>query len=98
MWSREICTNRPCQNNSYLPLVYPYILVTFLQLLLFFNLVYKHLDLAVTESSSYCLPHANKVLGQGIVTLFGKPADQEDGELVSQRAILLELELRLLLY
>ena len=27
-------------------------------------------------------------LGQGIMTLFGKPADQEDGGLVSQRTIL----------
>ena len=39
-----------------------------------------------------------EVLGQGIVTLFGKPADQEDGGLVSQRTIFRELEFRLLLY
>ena len=47
-------------------------------------------------------PEANKLqdelLGQGIVTLFGKSADQEDGGLVSQRTILCKLEFRLLLY
>ena len=32
------------------------------------------------------------------MTLFGKPADQEDGGLVSQGTVLLELEFRLLLY
>ena len=36
--------------------------------------------------------------GQGIVILFGKPADREDEELVSQKTILPELEFRLLLY
>ena len=40
----------------------------------------------------------DEVLGQGIVTLFGKPADQEDGRLVSQSTILPELEFRLLIY
>ena len=35
---------------------------------------------------------------QGRVTLLGKPADREDGGLVSQRTILPELEFRLLLY
>ena len=40
----------------------------------------------------------DKLLGQGIVTLFGKPADQENGGLMSQRTILSELEFRLLLY
>ena len=30
----------------------------------------------------------DELLGQGIVTLFGKPADKEDGGLVSQRTIL----------
>ena len=33
--------------------------------------------------------------GQGVVTLFGKTEDQEDGEVVSQRTVLPELELRL---
>lgn len=36
------------------------------------------------------------VLGQGIATLFGKPADGEDDGLVSQRTIFAELEFRLL--
>ena len=36
------------------------------------------------------------LLGQGIVTLFGKPADQEDGGLeFFQRTTLLKLEFRL---
>ena len=35
------------------------------------------------------------MLGQGVVTLFGKTEDQEDGEVVSQRTVLPELELRL---
>ena len=34
----------------------------------------------------------DEVFGQGIVTLFGKPADQKGGELVSQRIILSELD------
>lgn len=38
------------------------------------------------------------LLGQEIVTLFGKPADQVDGVLVSRRTIFLELEFKLLLY
>ena len=38
------------------------------------------------------------MLGQGTVTLFGKPADREDSGLVSQRTILPELEFRLLYY
>ena len=38
------------------------------------------------------------LLGQGIVTLFRKPANREDGGLVSQRTLLPELEFRLLLY
>ena len=37
-----------------------------------------------------------EMLGQRIVTLFGKSADPEDGGLVSQRIISLKLELRLL--
>ena len=37
-----------------------------------------------------------EMLGQGIVTLFGKSADPEDGGLVSQRIISLKLEFRLL--
>ena len=58
----------------------------------------------VTESKLALLAaqQANKsrdeVLGQGILILFGKPTDREDGELVPQRTILLELEFRLLLY
>ena len=47
-------------------------------------------------------PQASKttdeLLGQGIETLLGKSADQEDGGLMSQRAILPELECKLLLY
>ena len=39
----------------------------------------------------------DKLLGQGIATLSGKPADPEDGGLVPQRAIFPELEFRLLL-
>ena len=37
-------------------------------------------------------------LGQGIVTLFRKASDQEDGRLVSQTTIFPELELRLFSY
>ena len=40
----------------------------------------------------------DEVLGQGIEALFRKPADREDGRLVSQRTILPELEFRFLLY
>lgn len=40
----------------------------------------------------------DKVLGQAIVTLFTKPANRENGGLVSQRNILPELEFGLLLY
>ena len=40
----------------------------------------------------------DNLLGQGIVTLFGKPGEREDGELVSQKTILPKLEFRLLLY
>ena len=36
------------------------------------------------------------MLGQGIATLFGKPADREDAGPVSQRIIFSELEFRLL--
>ena len=39
----------------------------------------------------------DELLRQGIVTLFRKLADQEDGGLVSQRTILPKLEFRLLL-
>lgn len=39
-----------------------------------------------------------ELLGQGIAALFGKPANQEDGALTSQRIFLPELEFRLLLY
>lgn len=38
------------------------------------------------------------MLEQGIVTLFGKSAYQEAGRVSSQRIIIPELELRLLLY
>ena len=60
------------------------------------------LGVDVTESKLVLLAarQANKLrgesLGQGMVTLFGKPADQGDG-LVSQRTILPEIEFRLLL-
>lgn len=46
----------------------------------------------------YCLPHNREskstveVLGQGIATLFGKPVDQENGGLVSQRTTTPKLE------
>lgn len=40
---REICTNRPCQNNFYLPLVSPYILL-FHNILSLFTLISMHLD------------------------------------------------------
>lgn len=36
------------------------------------------------------------LLGQGMASLFAKPADQEDDGLVSQRTIFAELEFRLL--
>ena len=58
----------------------------------------------VTESQLIPLTarQANKLthelLGQGIATLFGKPADQEDGGLVSQRTIFPDLEFKTLLY
>ena len=38
------------------------------------------------------------VLGQGIVTLFGKPADGEDDGLVSQRTVFHKVEFRFILY
>lgn len=37
----------------------------------------------------------DEMLRQGVVTLFGKTEDQEDGEVLSQRTVLPELELRL---
>ena len=40
----------------------------------------------------------DELLRQGIVALFGKPADQEDGGLVFQRTALPKLELRLVLH
>ena len=40
----------------------------------------------------------DELLGRGIATLFGKPADREDVGLQSQRIILPKLEFRLLLY
>ena len=39
-----------------------------------------------------------ELLGQGITTLLGKPADQEDGTLVFQRTIFSRSESGLLLY
>ena len=59
--------------------------------------------LYVTESKLILLAaqQANKLrdelLGQGIVTWFRKPADQEEGGLVSQKIILPELEFMLFL-
>ena len=35
---------------------------------------------------------SDEVFRKGIVTLFGKPAHQQDGELVLQRIILLEID------
>ena len=62
-------------------------------------------DIPVVTRSRFVLltaRQANKsrgeLLGQGIATLFGKPANQEDGGLMSQRTILPELEFKLLLY
>lgn len=58
----------------------------------------------VTESKPVLLatPQAHTqrdgLLGQGTVTLFGKPAHREDGGLVSQRSLLPELEFRPFLY
>ena len=58
----------------------------------------------VTESKLVLLAarRANKLrdelLGQGIETLFGKPADREDGGLMSQRTVLPEQEFMLLSY
>ena len=40
----------------------------------------------------------DEMLEQGIVTLLGKPANQEDDGLMSQRSMWLKLELKLLLY
>ena len=40
----------------------------------------------------------DKLLEQGIVTLFGKPVDEEDGVLVSPKNILPKLEFKLPLY
>ena len=40
----------------------------------------------------------DELLGSGIITSFGKTADQEDGRLVSQRTILCQSEFRVLLY
>lgn len=58
----------------------------------------------ITESKPVLLatPQAHTqrdgLLGQGTVTLFGKPAHREDGGLVSQRSLLPELEFRPFLY
>ena len=40
----------------------------------------------------------DEMLEQGIVTLLGKPANQEDDGIMSQRSMWLKLELKLLLY
>ena len=40
----------------------------------------------------------DELLGQRTETLFGKPADGEDGELVFQRTIFLKLEFRFFFY
>lgn len=58
--------------------------------------------LLLLSTSLYCSPHnrptsREELLGQGLVTLFGKPVDQEDGGLVSQWTIFPESEFRLLL-
>ena len=75
------------------------------------NMSYKHLcywrilgteELPNPKFLLLCAWQANKtidkLLGQGITTLFGKPADWEVGGLVSQRTVLPGLEFRLLLY
>ena len=54
----------------------------------------------VTESKLVLLPRQDsklrdKLLGQGIATLFRKPADRKNGGLLSQRTILTGLEFRL---
>ena len=51
----------------------------------------------------YCSLHDRPIIKRQVVgarnmTLFGKPADREDGGLVPQRTILPELEFRLLLH
>ena len=55
-----------------------------------------------TLSNLLTAQHANKsedkLFGQGLVTLLGKPADQDNGKLVSQKTILSKLEFRVLLY
>ena len=53
----------------------------------------KLIQLATRQASK----SRDELLGPGIVTLFGKPADREDGGLVSQRTIFPELEFRPLL-
>ena len=54
-----------------------------------------------SKSALLAAQQANKLinvsLGQGIMTLFRKPADPEDGKLVSQRTILFKLESKFLL-
>ena len=63
------------------------------EIILSFLLPRRTISPTVTKSKLILLPsqQANKsrdkVLGQGIATLFGKPADWEDGRLVSQRTI-----------
>ena len=42
--------------------------------------------------------YIERQVGQEIVTLFAKPEDQEDGELVSQITILSKLEFRLFFF
>ena len=60
------------------------------------------MELSPAEACTANKAQANKVrdelLRQGIATLFGKPADWEDGGLMSPKSILPKLEFRLLLY
>ena len=40
----------------------------------------------------FVIGQGDEVFGQGIVTLFGKPANQQDSELMPQRIVLPELD------
>ena len=67
-------------------------------------IILKHTHARLTESKFILLNEEQaselkfELLGWRIATLFRKPADWEDGRLVSQRIVFAELELRLLLH
>ena len=69
--------------------------VTFSVRLQFSDVTKSKLILLTTQQTNKL---RDKVLGQGIATSFRKPADREDGGLVSQRTIFPKLEFRLLFY